>query len=80
MRGVTEDCDSKVDINFYFCNMNIKKVIKTISKERFEPYRKRYENDLKRGFLLYQANIQISQSFYSSLSILEISLRNAINN
>ena len=59
--------------------MKIEKIIKTVSQERFEPYRKRYSNDLERGFLLYQANIQISQSFYSSLSILEVALRNAIN-
>ena len=59
--------------------MEIKKIIKTVSKERFEPYKKRYRNDLNRSFLLYQANIQLSQSFYSSLSILEVALRNAIN-
>lgn len=59
--------------------MEIEKIIKTVSQERFEPYRKRYSSDLERGFLLYQANIQISQSFYSSLSILEVTLRNAIN-
>ncbi|MFV0553351.1 MAG: hypothetical protein ACK5LR_01475 [Mangrovibacterium sp.] len=60
--------------------MEIAKILNLVSQERFEPYRKRYYNDLKRSFALYQANILISQSFYSSLSILEVTLRNSINN
>ncbi len=59
--------------------MKIEKIIKTISDERFSPYSKRYPDKIKKGFFLYQSNIEISQSFYSSLSILEISLRNGIN-
>jgi len=59
--------------------MDTGKIIKTISHERFAPYKKRYNGDLKKALLLYQANLQISQSFYSSLSILEVSLRNAIS-
>lgn len=59
--------------------MEITKVISTISEERFASYQKRYPQNLEKSFLLYQSNIEISQAFYSSLSILEISLRNAIN-
>ena len=59
--------------------MEIEKIVKTISNERFSSYQKRYPNDLKKSFLLYQSNIEISQSFYSNLSILEVSLRNTIN-
>lgn len=59
--------------------MEIEKIIKTISNERFSSYLKRYPDDLKKSFFLYQSNIEISQAFYSSLSILEISLRNGIN-
>ena len=59
--------------------MEIKKIVKTISNERFSPYLRRYPKDLNRSFFLYQSNIEISQSFYSNLSILEVSLRNSIN-
>ena len=59
--------------------MEIEKILKTISKERFSSYRKRYPNDLNKSFLLYQYNIEVSQSFYSNLSVLEISIRNTIN-
>jgi len=59
--------------------MEVEKIVKTISNERFSSYQKRYPNDLRKSFLLYQSNIEISQSFYSNLSILEISLRNTIN-
>lgn len=59
--------------------MDIEKIIKTISNERFSPYQKRYADDIEKSFLLYQSNIEISQAFYSSLSILEVALRNSIN-
>ena len=59
--------------------MEFEKIIKSISQERFAPYQHRYPDNLNKGLLLYQANIEISQSFYSSLSILEVALRNAIN-
>lgn len=59
--------------------VEIEKIIKTISDERFSSYLKRYPDNLKKSFFLYQSNIEISQAFYSSLSILEISLRNRIN-
>ena len=59
--------------------MEVEKIVKTISSKRFNSYQKRYPNNLKKSFLLYQSNIEISQSFYSNLSILEISLRNTIN-
>jgi len=59
--------------------MEFEKIVKTISTERFSSYQKRYPKDLKKSFFLYQSNIEISQSFYSNLSILEVSLRNTIN-
>jgi hypothetical protein len=60
--------------------MDIEKIIKTISIERFSPYQKRYPDNIEKSFLLYQSNIEISQAFYSNLSILEVTLRNAISN
>jgi len=59
--------------------MNLERIIKTISPERFEPYKRRYPNNLNKSFILYQSNLEISQAFYSSLSILEVSLRNSIH-
>ena len=59
--------------------MEVEKIVKYISNERFSSYQRRYPNDLKKSLLLYQSNIEISQSFYSNLSILEVSLRNTIN-
>lgn len=58
--------------------MNLDKIILSISKERFEPYLKRSGN-IENALLLYQKNIEISQEFYGLLSILEITLRNKID-
>ncbi len=59
--------------------MKIEKIVNTISFERFAAYQRRYPKELDKAFILYQSNIEISQSFYSNLSILEVSLRNSIN-
>lgn len=50
----------------------------SISKERFAPYLKRSENT-KNALFLYQKNIETSQEFYGLLSILEVTLRNKID-
>lgn len=49
------------------------------SKERIKPYLKRHGEDFERAVVHYKANIVISQAFYSSLSILEVGLRNNLN-
>ncbi len=58
--------------------MNIEKIIKSISTERFEPYAKRTNTD-EEALRLYQENIKESKRFYPMLSILEVILRNKIN-
>lgn len=58
--------------------MSLEKIINSISKERFEPYLKRSENT-KNALFLYQKNIETSQEFYGLLSILEITLRNQVD-
>lgn len=58
--------------------MSLDKIINSISKERFAPYLNRCENT-KKALLLYQKNIETSQEFYGLLSILEITLRNKID-
>jgi len=51
---------------------------KLFSEERLKPYYKRVA-DHSEAIKLYKVNIQLSESFYTTLSILEITLRNAIH-
>ena len=51
---------------------------KLFSEERLKPYYKRL-TDHNEAINLYKVNIQLSESFYTSLSVLEITLRNAIH-
>lgn len=50
-----------------------------ISIPRFQVYLDNTGSDFDKAIQLYKANIEISEAFYPLLSILEISLRNAIN-
>ncbi len=59
--------------------MDIEKIIQSISEERFEPYAKRTKTP-EDALFLYKENIKESKEFYPLLSILEIVLRNKINN
>ncbi len=58
--------------------MNTEKIIQSISSERFEPYAKRTETR-EQGLHLYWENIRESKEFYPILSVLEVLLRNKIN-
>ncbi len=49
---------------------------KIISKERLRPYLKYHTGDFQKAIAHYKANIEISETFYPMLSILEIGLRN----
>jgi len=51
-----------------------------LSQARFQRYRDLCNNNDKKAIQLYKANIRLSQSFYPLLTILEISLRNSIDN
>jgi len=46
---------------------------------RLRRYLALYSNNFKKALVLYRANIRLCQSFYPILSILEISLRNALD-
>lgn len=59
--------------------MTDQQVTHFLSNPRFKIYLSKTENDFDRAIQLYKANIELSESFYPILSILEISLRNAIN-
>lgn len=49
------------------------------SEQRLKPYFAKF-NDHHQAIQLYKRNIQLSESFYTTLSVVEIALRNAINN
>ena len=49
---------------------------KIFSKERLEPYIKFHSGDFDKAIIHYKANIEISETFYPMLSVLEIALRN----
>ncbi len=60
--------------------MDIKSIENIISVERLGPYLKRHNNNFNLAVQHYKANIDISKAFYPLLSILEIGLRNSVNN
>lgn len=50
-----------------------------LSNSRFNVYLAKTGNDFSKAYLLYKVNIELSEAFYPILSVLEISLRNAVN-
>ncbi len=50
-----------------------------LSSPRFNVYLAQTDNDFGKAYRLYKANIELSEAFYPVLSVLEICLRNAIN-
>ncbi len=60
--------------------MDRKAIERIISKERLKPYLKFHSYNFEKAVAHYKANIEVSESFYPLLSILEIGLRNNIDN
>jgi hypothetical protein len=57
-----------------------RKVIERIfSHDRLAPYLRRHDNSFTQAIEHYKANIEISESFYPLLSILEVGLRNQMD-
>ncbi len=52
---------------------------KVFSTNRMEKYFNRYPYDEKKAIEHYKSNIQLSEAFYSVLSMFEVSLRNSLN-
>jgi hypothetical protein len=50
-----------------------------LSGPRFNVYLAKTGNNFEKAYRLYKANIELSEAFYPILSVLEIGLRNAIN-
>jgi len=59
--------------------MNRSELETIFSKERLHNFFLYFPGNERKSIFLYVANKQISESFYSSLAVLEISLRNAIH-
>ena len=51
---------------------------KVFSDERMERYFSLYPNDEARAIRHYQCNLQLAEAFYISLSVFEVTLRNAL--
>jgi hypothetical protein len=50
-----------------------------LSSPRFNVYLAQTGNDFEKAYRFYKANIELSEAFYPVLSVLEVCLRNAIN-
>lgn len=50
-----------------------------LSNPRFNIYLVKTNNNIDNAYQLYKANIELSEAFYPILSVLEVSLRNAVN-
>lgn len=52
---------------------------KVFSTQRMEKYFNRYPNDEQKAICHYTCNVELSESFYSVLSLFEIAFRNSLN-
>ncbi len=52
---------------------------KVFSTQRMEKYFNNYPNNDEKALLHYTVNIELSESFYSILSVFEVALRNSLN-
>jgi hypothetical protein len=52
---------------------------KVFSTKRMERYFKLYPEDEGRAILHYQCNLKLAEAFYTSLSVFEVTLRNALS-
>jgi hypothetical protein len=59
--------------------MTEQQLIYYLSGPRFNVYLAKTNNDFDKAYRLYKVNIELSEAFYPILSVLEVSLRNAVN-
>jgi hypothetical protein len=52
---------------------------KVFSSKRMRRYFEAHPNDSEKAMLHYQCNIELAESFYSSIAVFEVALRNALN-
>ncbi|WP_289067288.1 hypothetical protein [uncultured Alistipes sp.] len=72
----TRDCVANIQTKTMQNKYFFKKVFST---QRMERYYTAYPDDENKALAHYQANIQLSSSFYACLSVFEVALRNALN-
>lgn len=61
-------------------SLDLDNIRRYISDARLQNYLDVCQNNYPKALKLYQANMRLSQSFYSLLSLVEVILRNALNN
>ena len=59
--------------------MNKEYLQKVFSNERISKFLKAHSDNEKKALLHYQTNIELCESFYPIMSVLEVALRNSIN-
>ncbi|HKK10317.1 MAG TPA: hypothetical protein VJ939_05740 [Bacteroidales bacterium] len=59
--------------------MERRSIEKVFSYDRLAPYLRKHNNDFNKAIAHYKANIEISESFYPLLSVLEVGLRNQMD-
>lgn len=64
---------------FTYTPENKNNLIKALSGERFSTYLKENHNDLEKALELYIKNIEISAAFFIPLQVLEVTIRNSLN-
>ncbi len=60
--------------------MDFNTLEKILSTDRLIPYLTKHNRDYDKAINHYKANIRISESFYSAIAIIEVGLRNNIDN
>ena len=55
-------------------------LISYISEARFGRYKQATKNDIRRAEKLYKANLRLAQAFHPLMGIVEVTLRNMLNN
>ena len=64
---------------FIYTPENKNNLIKALSGERLSTYLNKNDNDLEKALGLYIKNIEISAAFLIPLQVLEVTIRNSLN-
>ena len=59
--------------------MKVNTFLKYLSQPRLNKFIHHFPSDYNKALLLYRSNVRLSQAFYPLLSILEVSVRNALD-
>jgi hypothetical protein len=59
--------------------MDRKTIERIFSPDRLDPYLRKHDNNFDKTIEHYKANIEVSETFYPLLAILEVGLRNQMD-